>query len=506
MQAFVGALTVFAVSAAALAQPSTDLAKVNQPLKAALNSHFRSLDEARIASELAAGEKLLQSRAINGVEENNAAQIFLQKGIAVDELARRAELLDLDIAEVDVRIAVGERGTVYTFWREVRTGNDLTMRDSLRLAEQSIRDAIVGWPALGEDASASERNERVALKASAPLVIAFVAVGSNSRLASLRRRADVVGIVLLSKERSEPLLAYRAALRNERTFSGRSPMTVDAQDGLAAPARIKAPLGVAPTEYLGEPPSRSGSVVPMIEGPQNCGSAVGGEPCPAVRFWTPGTQTIGSGALIAMDFHISHMYSDNLSDGWSQTSLKWGNTALFLAGWQVGKRDTAAWNSRASRPPTWPACNFVTVGFSMPCAPDQNNVIYVPNGTYEDEVHIPNIGCTLPLRTGLPADRQYGCYVASGYDTNFPTPYLDTPVADSPTVFIAAMGSAEGKNINTSTTYSNKIYFWSNKPVSNSGYTWRHKGQIGTRSPSNCYSTWCVYSTKTATYSTGVTL
>lgn len=82
----------------------------------------------------------------------------------------------------------------------------------------------------------------------------------------------------------------------------------------------------------------------------------------------------------------------------------------------------------------------------------------------------------------------YGGY----WSSNLPNAYKDTPFLDSIDNF--TIGSSKASSIVANTKYYTSM---SLKSGSASSASVRIKGQLGHRSPSSCYSTWCIYADMT---------
>ena len=88
-------------------------------------------------------------------------------------------------------------------------------------------------------------------------------------------------------------------------------------------------------------------------------------------------------------------------------------------------------------------------------------------------------------------DKAFADY-AGYWSTNLPSAYKDTPFLDSIDNF--TIGSSKASSIVANTKYYTSM---SLKSGSASTATVRIKGQLGHRSPSGCYSTWCIYADMT---------
>lgn len=81
------------------------------------------------------------------------------------------------------------------------------------------------------------------------------------------------------------------------------------------------------------------------------------------------------------------------------------------------------------------------------------------------------------------------------WDTNLPRPYLDTQFVDRSYVVAYTIGSADARNIQPWIMYTNYIRT-PNGPASKDNGSL--VGQLGTRSPFTCFSTWCSFGTQPA--------
>ncbi|WKZ29271.1 MAG: hypothetical protein QY323_00915 [Patescibacteria group bacterium] len=102
---------------------------------------------------------------------------------------------------------------------------------------------------------------------------------------------------------------------------------------------------------------------------------------------------------------------------------------------------------------------------------------YGSTSTYEHEAQVYN--------------RAYADY-AGYWSSNLPYAYYDTPFSDSIDVF--TVGSAQAASMATYTQY---YTYMALSPGLATSATVRVKGQLGHRSPSWCYSTWCIFADAT---------
>ena len=107
-----------------------------------------------------------------------------------------------------------------------------------------------------------------------------------------------------------------------------------------------------------------------------------------------------------------------------------------------------------------------------PCDPAQQDAYVIPftypeeppnpGAGYDDKIQLQNPGCSLPVRTGYPADRQWGCF--SGYDstwyTDLPAPFADSSITDAPNPYVVTMGTTQPWAIQEGYLYSWKRDFW----------------------------------------------
>lgn len=106
-----------------------------------------------------------------------------------------------------------------------------------------------------------------------------------------------------------------------------------------------------------------------------------------------------------------------------------------------------------------------------------NTSNFTSNTTYEHETQIYN--------------RNFANYGGYWY-SNLPTPYYDTPFAD--TIDNFTIGTSRANLILRNTQYYTNM---SLTPQSATSATVRIKGQKGHRAPSFCYSTWCIFADAT---------
>ncbi len=105
-------------------------------------------------------------------------------------------------------------------------------------------------------------------------------------------------------------------------------------------------------------------------------------------------------------------------------------------------------------------CQPDYIGDSAPCHPP--NTYAVQNVGYEDKISIDDYGCTVPFtgRTGDSQDADRGCFVASSWDSDIPSAYLDTTKFDGAQLYIPSVGSSDPKGIAEGVTYYWDIQFY----------------------------------------------
>ena len=136
----------------------------------------------------------------------------------------------------------------------------------------------------------------------------------------------------------------------------------------------------------------------------------------------------------------------------------------------------------------------------------QEDVIFVPDSTYEAETVIPNPSCS--FRTGSRVvDFWAGCFTDYYGFSTFPSPYIDTTFSDNFEEYSAAYGAYDGVFLNASQLYVNYIYFDARGETLQklNGKVVKSNGKIGTRIPLTCDSPFCVFAVDTsATINEGV--
>lgn len=172
--------------------------------------------------------------------------------------------------------------------------------------------------------------------------------------------------------------------------------------------------------------------------------------------------------------------------GYVHTGVQWSSTEL-----------------RAFADVSAPHCQPILTGTSANCRTSlgalQEDVIYVPDSTYEAETAIDNPSCT--FRTGINSiDVNNGCFVAYYALSQFPNPYLDTTLFDSSNVYNATIGTYTGAYLTAGPIYGNYIYFhaYNESAAALIGKRAEARGQIGTRIPAGCFSSLCVFGVDTS--------
>jgi hypothetical protein len=214
--------------------------------------------------------------------------------------------------------------------------------------------------------------------------------------------------------------------------------------------------------------------------------------CPPDKYWLPFAAMVSGASNYVLSYITNYSYNYGGADELLATQSKEWSTGSFYSrfNWSTNSTNTAAYHNS-----TLPVCNpeIDLNGFTANCDPKQNNVIYVPDSTYEDEDEglVPNPSYTILTRTGTSLDRSFGCYVANCAWSNLPQAYLDTTILDGQT-YVATVGSFSGSSIVPGQTYVHyqKFWAWKRNILNTSLDKLNHNGQIGTRfctvSPAFC--------------------
>lgn len=138
-------------------------------------------------------------------------------------------------------------------------------------------------------------------------------------------------------------------------------------------------------------------------------------------------------------------------------------------------------------------CRNIITGFL------QEDVIYVPDSTYEAETEIPNPSCR--ARTGIRLiDFYIGCFTAYYATGNWESGYIDTTFGDDFDLYSATVGLYQAGSLLSSSSYFNYIYFDAERETLESmAYKIvKIRGQVGSRIPSYCRSPLCVWGVDTS--------
>ena len=175
----------------------------------------------------------------------------------------------------------------------------------------------------------------------------------------------------------------------------------------------------------------------------------------------------------------------------------------YLQGVTYTLVDWSAQGVRAFTDLASPHCRPVLTGTSANCrtlvGTLQEDVIYVPDSTYEAETEVPNLSC--PFYTGnRTVDYWNGCFSAYYAISNFPSAYVDTTASDSGGKYSATIGTYAGAALNASSSYYNYVYFDARGETLAllTFQTTRTRGQVGSRIPASCYSPFCVFGVDTS--------
>ncbi|MCB0047707.1 MAG: hypothetical protein KDD92_19955 [Caldilineaceae bacterium] len=114
--------------------------------------------------------------------------------------------------------------------------------------------------------------------------------------------------------------------------------------------------------------------------------------------------------------------------------------------------------------------------------------------TYEHDFFLNDAGNYGPGTYLDDSQQANGVPIVDAWDSSLPNFYLDTRVGDPSFIKSFTIGSANGDAIQAGTTYDSYIRTVNGDATIDNGYL---QAQFGYRSPSSCYTTWCVYGSKT---------
>lgn len=218
--------------------------------------------------------------------------------------------------------------------------------------------------------------------------------------------------------------------------------------------------------------------------------------CPPDKYWVPSPKLISGASNSVLSYIINYSYQyDGASESLGLQSRDWSSGSFYSRfKWSTNPVNTAAYkdNSLAACVPSIDP--FTT-------CQNQNNVIYIPASTYEDEGQVPNPACSSFSRTGTAWDRSFGCYVADYAWTNLPSGYLDTTLFDGQK-YVATVGTFNASTVIPGRTYVHYQRFWAwgknTLDKAKEEHWLNHSGQIGTR--------YCSYSPALCTFSVDSTI
>jgi len=194
-----------------------------------------------------------------------------------------------------------------------------------------------------------------------------------------------------------------------------------------------------------------------------CGSGSSEKRCPYDDWWVSDDTSVAASMTQVGD----------VISGYAKTWTTWNP-----AGWSGYPTQTASWTF-----PWGKECIPVSdTNFTKKCLYNQDDV-YIKNGTYEAEVHIPDRGCRLTTRTGTSYDKYYGCLTPYWFVSNLPDNYKDDTALDPGHTLVATVGAVGMRTILGGVEYKTHLKFWAKRgKLSYLTDSVKHYGQIGVNS------------------------
>lgn len=401
--------------------------------------------------------------AANNPTQKRKARIFFKRGLSAEALKRFFARKPVMLRQVEGKVRLPASNTVLTVWFRHIQSDGVELAAALNRAEvRHAREIVARRRVNTRNKTRSELaiEKDIFLTRKNLQYVEAQVIADNWTLAELFYQGhsvatvaliipgDVVTDEILATEWANDVVPSPTQAKYRGVFSG--------SDGLTKILVDSAVQGI-------------------------CGPSTGfpESNCPPDENWVPSPKVIAGAANSVVSIITNYTYTHD-----SQQSTQWSSGSFYSRfRWSTNPVNTAAFKDhslKACKPSINP---FIT-------CKDQNDVIYIPKATYEDEGHVPNPACSLLTRTGTSWDRQFGCFVADYAWSNLPYAYLDTALLDGQS-YIATIGSFQASAVVPGTTYVHYQSFWGwgHNKLTELGRL-NHSGQIGTAycsfSPAMC--------------------
>ncbi len=448
---------------------TTQSQQLSQQLADKVRYHLELNQYDDVISAIAQQRQTLETLAANNPDEKRKARVFLKHGLTAKALNRLLADNPVTVTHVEGKVPLPQSQTTLTVWfRNIQSHG------------ANVEEALNHFETLHQNEANKRQKTNHSKATKGELEVADDIFKTRKKLKYVE--AEVVGsnlalVNLLHQTQDIELVVAEDVVNQNTLIEELSNDVAPALDQSIEDDNFDSEVDLPDAQ------AQASGICGPLTGPPETN-------CPPDKYWLP-SPTLMPGASNSVRSYIinyTYNYADD-SESISSRSKSWSTGSFYSKfKWSTNPMNTAAYNNSSL-----PACDpdIDPLEFTATCDGDQNDVIYVPESTYEDEGLIPNPACTILRRTGTTYDRSFGCYVADYAWSNLPSAYLDTTFSDGKK-FVATIGSFNAAVITPGKTYVHYQRFWAWKSNNLDLDVDRldHGGQIGTRfcsfSPAFC--------------------
>lgn len=461
-----------------------------------LLNRFGANDPLLIDEAISQADELIEKMAASDPTEQSVADVFFRQPMRMKALGAMADRVGVEILEIESKVSLGSRGRVIT--TGIRDFNlyQGTQTEKTTYFEKRHHERAQARAALRRAAGLGSTNKTEAAEyaeyAAAPLtVFRIMVIGANSNISELRQdtrvRAAIPHSLFTKGTLSIPQLL--GAVKRALPASG-DPLVksvdysyeITSSESASPNAVSFPPLPPGGTDqFTNDAPVDAGQQKPSSPSPPPssfiCGPNSGiplEQNCPPDVTWLPDPD-FGIGGdeawgFLLRSFAPTSQFPSGRSVGVAVSEIEW-STDLSTLGVPTFFTNLAAFKTDAL-PICFPARSALGFGANAWCAdffagPPGNNVVYIPDdppgSAYEDEIRIPDPKCQRVERSGLSGDLDSGCFLATSFESDLPSPYLDTTATDPGAAFNASVGTTRPQDLTPGTKYSTTIFFESHR-------------------------------------------
>jgi hypothetical protein len=447
-------------------------------------------------------QEIIKQAKENPNKMRNASLLF-NKGLSANKLSRFAAREALNIVNLEAKIYASSNDETITIWM-----NDLLAYEgtpSQKLAFFEARHRLIvrrshkeKMAMLSSDATDDRQKVQGAMQQLLRLPLQYYKVDvlqTNAAIARLMTMTEIAGIKLPTDQSNALMSLMQTSQLQLQELEAQG--TLIESFGLQTMNALVETMPIIPLPESDPEPEPEPEPEPST-GPRFCGPGIPNESnCPPDASWLPSPSKI-SGASNSSYSYIYNYTSGGNSDGYDDPVLRWSRGSFHSTlRWSLATDNSKFTNTAAFKRSGLKHCDpDIDFGRLDAQCSEQNDNIFVPAATYEDEGEIDNPACLTARSPDTNYNRVNGCWEPSYASSSLPYAYLDTTLSDGPSQYSASIGTYRPDYLIEGRAYSNYTEFWGYEHNNMLLRKYVHKGQVGTQY--GLYSPFAVFSVDTS--------